>query len=111
MHALRRLKITLPAALAVSAALAATALAEPNRTVTFSSSQTSTAWEGSGAFGATPGGVYQCGTGYNCDDTLFDIKDLGTLKASGELSDENFLGSMDLYKASADGAPEGDPVA
>jgi hypothetical protein len=99
-------------AVLAAALLPAAALAAPDRTVTFSASSLAAAWEGSGAFGATPGGVYECKVGgfYNCDDTLIDLKDAGGVKFSGT-TDGNFIMSADLFKATADGAPDGDPLA
>jgi hypothetical protein len=108
-----RLFATLLAAALACGVFAATAAAAPDRTFTFSATQTAAAWEGSGAYGFTPGGVYQCraGTVYNCDDSLLDIKDGGTLKASAEVDSSEYLINFELYKAAADGTVEGDPVA
>jgi hypothetical protein len=108
---MRRFLALLTVALLTCALAAAAALAAPDRTATFSATSTALAWEGSGAFGSTPNGIYECRAGgvYNCDDTLIDVKDPGTIKATGS-TDGNYFMNFILYKATADGAPDGEPI-
>ena len=110
---MHRLFLTLAAALAACGLLAGPAAAAPDRTFTLSASQTTAAWDGAGAFGVTPLGIYQCRAGgvYNCDDSLFNLADAGTLKATAEVDNPDYLLSLAVHKATADGAPEGDPIS
>ncbi len=112
MHRIRRLAFLLPAALIAAGILAAVAVAVPDRTITLSAASTTASWEGTGATGVTPLGIYQCRAGgvYNCDDTLVDLKDGGTLTASGS-TEADWLMNMSVYNANDAGEPDGDPVA
>ena len=112
MHKARRLLLILPVVLVATGLLASVAHAAPDRSFALSAADTSESWTGSGAFGVTPLGVYECkpAGAYNCDDSVIDLKDAGTLKATGSTSDD-FLMSFHLYKATADGGPDGEPIA
>ena len=101
-------RVSAPTLLSVCALLVfvAVALAAPARTIELSASKTSENWDGSGVTG-TP--LFDAST----DDTLLKLSVGGsitvTAKEFGSTGEEDI--DIDIYKATAAGEPDGEPIA
>jgi uncharacterized protein len=107
---LRRLR-ALPLLLLLLFVLPASASAAPVQTGTLSATSPTFSWSGGPLSGASLVGE-PCGTSHQCEDILLHVGDTGRLEVKWEASapsDQAWL-SFTLYKADAEGNPDGDPV-